>query len=69
MPGDGCGDVTEQKALAIALMPAERDLILSALRLLEEFEADTELTRPVIELFEKALTVREAQRAAAGMTS
>ena len=54
-------------ALVVALMPAERDLLLSALQLLEEFEADRERTRPLAELLEKAMTTSEARRATAGM--
>jgi hypothetical protein len=55
------------KALVVALTPAERDLLVSALRLAEEFEADTDATRPLIELLERAMTTREARRAGAGM--
>ena len=59
--------MNDAKALAVALLPAERDLIVSALRLVEEFEADTEATRPLIELLEQAMTTREARSALAGM--
>ena len=59
-------DVTAA-ALIVALTPRERDLLMSVLRLAEEFEADTEATRPLIELLEKAMTARGARRAGAGM--
>ena len=61
--------MNELKAFAVALMPDERDLIISALVLVEEFDGDREKTRPLIELLEQAMTTREAQRAVAGMTS
>jgi len=66
MPGEG-GVVSEKQALAVPLLPAERDLLVSALRLAEEFDADREKTRPLIELLEQAMTTREARRALAGM--
>ena len=59
--------MSEPKALAVALMPAERELIISALVLVEEFDGDPALTRPVIELLEKAMTTSEAQRVAGMM--
>ena len=61
--------MTDANALAIALTPAERDLLVSALRLVEAFDADLAETRPVIELLEAAMTVREARRAVAEMTA
>jgi hypothetical protein len=57
------------KALVIALTPAERDLLVSVLHLAEEFEADTEATRPLIELLEKAMTAKEARHAAVGVVA
>jgi hypothetical protein len=57
------------KALVIALTPAERDLLVSALRLAEKFEPDTEATPPLIELLEKAMTTKETRFVAAGMTA
>ena len=39
------------------------------LHLAEEFEADTEVTRPLLELLEKALTANEARRVVAGMVA
>ena len=57
------------KALVVALTRAERDLLVSVLRLAEEFEADTEATRPLIELLEKALTTTEAHHAGGGMAA
>lgn len=56
-------------AFVIALTPAERDLLVSALRLSEEFEADTEATRPLLELLEKAMTATEAQRVIAELAA
>lgn len=47
-------------ALVVALTPRERDLLVSVLRLAEEFEADTQATRPLIELLERAMTTKEA---------
>ena len=55
-------------AFVVALTPRERALLVSALRLAEEFEADTEATRPLIELLEK-MTTTEARRATAGMAA
>jgi hypothetical protein len=54
-------------ALIVALTPAECDLLVSVLRLAEELEADTEATRPLIELLETALTESEARRVAVGL--
>ena len=59
----------EPKALAVALMPHERDLLVSLLYLAEEFDADTELTRPLRELLELAMTAAEARRAGGGMAA
>jgi hypothetical protein len=61
--------VTEANALAVALMSSERDLFVSLLRLAEEIDADRAATRPLLELLERALTVREARRAVVGMTT
>ncbi len=58
-----------ERALLLALTAHERDLLVSALRLAEEFEADVEETRPLTELLERAMTTREARRAVAGMTA
>jgi hypothetical protein len=63
------GGVSEANALAVALTSAERDLPLSALVLLEEFDASREQTRPVRELLEKAMTVKEARQAVAEMSA
>jgi hypothetical protein len=57
------------KAFVVALTPAERDLLASALRLAEEFEADTEATRPLIDLLEEAMTAKETRFAAAGIVA
>ena len=57
------------KALVVALTRAERDLLVSVLRLAEEFEADTQATRPLIELLELAMTAAEARRAGGGMAA
>ncbi len=42
---------------------------MSLLYLAEEFDADTELTRPLRELLELAMTAAEARRAGGGMAA
>ena len=49
--------------VAVALTAAERDLLVSALRLLEEHDGDVERTRPLLDLLERAADMDDLRRA------
>ena len=56
-------------ALVVALTPRSAACSSACFtHLAEEFEADHEATRPLIEVLEKAMTAKEAHRVAVGMT-
>lgn len=59
--------MSNPRVMVVVLTGAERDLLVGALHLAEEFEADHEATRPLLELLQRAMTTSEARRAAAEM--
>jgi hypothetical protein len=48
--------------VAVALTAAERDLLVSALRLLEEHDGDVERIRPLLDLLERAADMDDLRR-------
>jgi hypothetical protein len=48
---------------AIALTRPERDLLVTGLRLLEEHDASTELTRPLLDMLERVPPLEELRQA------
>ena len=55
--------------VAVAFTAAERDLLVAALRLMEEHDADPERTRPLLDLLERAPGVEELRRALGEMAT
>jgi hypothetical protein len=50
------------KALALAVTPGERDLLVAGLRLIEEHDGDVGRTRPLIDMLERLPDLEELRR-------